>query len=75
MKGKICMILWWKLILLMSVWGAEDMFATEGECCYNVSYTKTSGNRVANKKQKINGHRNDEERSRTIWTVDYFIMW
>lgn len=51
-KGKICMILWWKLILLMSVWGAEDMFATEGECCYNVSYTKTSGNRVANKKQK-----------------------
>lgn|GEM_PF-5253246 len=52
MKGKICMILWWKLILLMSVWGAEDMFATEGECCYNVSYTKTSGNRVANKKQK-----------------------
>lgn len=27
------------------------------------------------KSKKINGHRNDEERSRTIWTVDYFIMW
>jgi len=40
------MRLWGKLILLMSVWRPEDMFATEGECCYNVSYTKISGNEL-----------------------------
>lgn len=47
------MRLWGKQILLMSVWGSEDMFATEGECCYNDSYTTNKfGYEQASKKQK-----------------------
>lgn len=53
LKGKFRMRLWGKLILLMSVWGSEDMFATEGECCYNDSYTTNKfGYEQASKKQK-----------------------